>query len=119
MNEHGQYVAEEVPRQVGIRAGAIVEGFVKHGHNANDIVPLVSDSKDASANKLITLGQLAKKHKINLKADTLVMVKKARYCTHLCKVDTKDYGLPQTRNRKVRVWLELENIFSLFSYILV
>ena len=99
VNEKGQYVAEEVPRQVGIRAGSIVEGYVRGGHDATNVKPLLSDEKKVTG--LINLGQLAKKHNINLQQDTLVMVKKARYCTHLCKVDTKDYGLPQTRNRKV------------------
>jgi hypothetical protein len=84
---------------VGIRAGSIVEGFVRGGHDASEVQSLVSDEKNI---KEITLGQMAKKHNINLNADTLVMEKKYRYCTHLSKLDTKDYGLPQTRNRKVR-----------------
>ena len=100
VNEEGRYVAEAVPRQVGIRAGAIVRGVVRCGHGANDVEPLVSDDKK---NRILNLGELAKKHKINLETDTLVMEKKARYCTHLCKLDTKEYGLPQTRNRKVRL----------------
>ncbi|CAJ1936311.1 unnamed protein product [Cylindrotheca closterium] len=96
VNDDGMYVAEEIPRQVGIRAGAIVRGFVKQGNHPNDIVPL----RTSTTTKKITLGELAKKHKINLDGDTLVLDKKARYCTHLCKLDTKEYGLPQTRNRK-------------------
>lgn len=91
-------MAEEIPRQVGIRAGAVVKGFVKEHHDSNDIQPLVCRDK---TNKIISLGELAKRHKINLNGDILVMEKKARYCTHLCKLDTKEYGLPQTRNRKV------------------
>ena len=114
INKQGLYVAEEVPRQVGIRAGAIVEGFVKSGHDPNDVEPLLSD--DRSGTKLITLGELAKKHKINLNADTLVMKKKARYCTHLCTVDTKDYGLPQTRNRKVSL-VKLRHFFQRFHFL--
>lgn len=102
VNSEGYYVAEQVPRQVGIRAGSIVKGFVREGHDPNDIEELRS-SEMVKGN--VTLGQMAKKHKINLNADTLVMEKKARYCTHLCKLDTKDYGLPQTRNRKVRLHL--------------
>lgn len=102
MNEDGRYVAEAVPRQVGIRAGAIVQGVVRSGHETTDVEPLVPDTKNnKNKNRILTLGQLAKEHKIDLEADTLVMEKKARYCTHLCKLDTKEYGLPQTRNRKV------------------
>ena len=100
MDSEGRYVAEAVPRQVGIRAGSIVQGFVKGNSVTNKVQPLVSTDKNSKG--FITLGQLAEKHKINLNEDTLVMEKKARYCTHLCKIDTKDYGLPQTRNRKVR-----------------
>jgi len=99
VNSEGRYVAEAVPRQVGIRAGAIVQGFVKGGHDPSDVIKLVSETRNAGGN--LTLGQLARKHKINLEADILVMEKKAHYCTHLSKLDTKDYGLPQTRNRKV------------------
>jgi site-specific DNA-cytosine methylase len=93
----GTYVAEEVPRQVGIRAGAIVQGFVRFTDNNNNVHPLRSNARDGS---IITLGQLATAHSINLDQDILVMEKKTRYCTNLCKLDTKEYGLPQTRNRK-------------------
>jgi site-specific DNA-cytosine methylase len=96
VNEEGRYVAEEIPRQVGIRAGSVVHGFVRNGRKASDVEPLTSNK----SSKLVTLGQMAKQHGINLDRDMLVMEKKARYCTHLCKIDTKKYGLPQTRNRK-------------------
>jgi len=104
INEKGQYVAEEIPRQVGMRAGSIVQGFVKGRHDDSDdaeLIPLVrSDNKKKGTKSIITLGQMAKHHGIDLEQDTLVLYKKARYCTHLCKIDTKEYGLPQTRNRK-------------------
>jgi hypothetical protein len=96
VNDNGHYVAEEIPRQVGIRAGSIVEGFVKGGDDATNVRPL----KSTIASKRITLGEIAKKHKINLDTDTLVLQKNARYAARLVKLDTKDYGLPQTRNRK-------------------
>jgi site-specific DNA-cytosine methylase len=96
VNEEGRYVAEEIPRQVGIRAGSVVRGFVRNGRKASDVEPLTSNK----SSELVTLGQMAKQHGINLDRDMLVMEKKARYCTHLCKIDTKKYGLPQTRNRK-------------------
>ena len=97
INEEGQYVAEVVPRQVGIRAGDAVEGFIKNGKSAKNLQKLLA--QDKSGKKYITLKELAKKHKINLEEDTLVMEKKARYCTQFVKVDTKHFGLPQTRNR--------------------
>lgn len=81
-----QYVAEVIPRQVGLRAGSVVVGFVKGGHDAKEVIPMKAKSHD----KKVTLGELAKRHKINLEEDTLVVEKRTKYCTHLCKVDTKD-----------------------------
>ena len=95
----GRYVVEAVPQQVGIRAGSIVEGFVRGGDDANNVRPLVG--KQSKTAGMITLDQLAREHKINLDKDTLVLEKKAKYCTRLfSKCDTKEYGLPQTRQRK-------------------
>ena len=99
VNEDGRYEAKAIPPQVGMKAGDIVEGFVK-GSSSQKIVPLRPDTAKVGAD--LTLRQLAKKHKINVNQDTLILEKKARYCTHLCKLDTKQYGLPQTRQRKVR-----------------
>ena len=97
IDEDNNYVAEAVPRQVGIRAGGVVEGYVKGSDDSNNVRPLKAEKQ---TKKIVTLKELAKLHKINLERDTLVMRKKARYCTHLIKLDTKQYGLPQTRNRK-------------------
>jgi site-specific DNA-cytosine methylase len=97
VTKEGRYVAEEVPRQVGIRAGALVQGFVRFRDDGNNVQPLKSSATEGS---IVTLAQLARLHKINLDQDMLVMEKKIRYCTNLCKLDTKEYGLPQTRNRK-------------------
>ena len=96
--ENGQYEVHKVPPQIGVKGGAIVEGFVKEGHASGDVEPLVAI--DQQAGTLVTLGQLARRHGINLDGDILVVEKKARYCTHLVTADTKDYGLPQTRRRK-------------------
>lgn len=95
----GRYVVEAVPQQVGIRAGSIVEGFVRGGDDANNVRPLMGTKSKSPG--VITLDQLAKEHKINLDKDTLVLEKKTKYCTRLfSKCDTKEYGLPQTRQRK-------------------
>lgn len=97
VNEDGRYEAFKIPPQVGLKAGAIVKGIL------GDSETMTADKKDIG--KEFTLRQLAKKHGIDLDADTLVIEKKARYCTHLIHVDTKDFGLPQTRNRKyLFVW---------------
>ena len=103
VNEDGRYVVEEVPRQVGVRAGCVVQGFVRGDDEPDNVQPLTAKKSDM--NKVLNLGQLAKEHGIDLEEDILVMEKKARYCTHLIRLDTKDYGLPQTRNRQyLFVW---------------
>jgi len=99
VNDDLQYEAVKVPPQVGMKAGNLVEGIVRGGDDARNVTSVKATKGDTG--KTFTLSQLAKKHKINLKADTLILEKKARYCTYLVKLDTKDYGLPQTRNRKV------------------
>eukprot|EP00536_Pseudo-nitzschia_multiseries_P006390 jgi/Psemu1/192957/e_gw1.134.12.1 len=98
VNGDGRYEAKSIPPQVGMKAGDIVEGFVKEGHSSSDVIALLSEPKNEG--KEFTLKQFAAEHKINLNKDTLILEKKARYCTHLCKIDTKLYGLPQTRQRK-------------------
>jgi site-specific DNA-cytosine methylase len=103
INEDGRYVVEEVPKNIGVRAGLLVEGFVQGDDEPDNVQPLTAKKSDK--NKILTLGQLAKEHGINLNEDILVMEKRARYCTYLIKLDTKDYGLPQTRNRQyLFVW---------------
>jgi hypothetical protein len=82
-----------------MKAGDIVQGFIREGRNTKDVKPIISDrSKNGTE---LSLRKLSEIHGINLDGDTLVLEKKARYCTQLVKLDTKEYGLPQTRNRKV------------------
>jgi hypothetical protein len=116
VNDDCRYVVEEVPKQIGARAGCVVEGFVKYGDDPSNVQPLRASKSDKG--KTVSLEQLAKEHGITLHGngkkkkgdpeelgDVLVMEKKARYRTHLVKLDTKDYGLPQTRNRQyLFVW---------------
>ena len=101
VNKDGRYVVENVPKQVGVRAGCLVQGFVRADDEPDNVQPL--KAKKSDENRILNLGQLAKEHGIDLEEDILVMEKKARYCTHLIRLDTKDYGLPQTRNRQF-VW---------------
>jgi hypothetical protein len=103
VNEDGRYVVEKVPPQVGVRAGCLVQGFVRSDDEPDNVQPL--NAKKSDKDRVLNLGQLAKEHRINLEEDILVVEKKARYCTHLIRLDTKDYGLPQTRNRQyLFVW---------------
>jgi hypothetical protein len=109
VNSDGRYEVVAVPPQMGIRAGSVVLGVATQ-NDPKRVRPIVDDDH-MNIRQEINLGQLAKMHRINLgRADSkgniaeqgniLVFEKKVKYCTHLIKLDTKDYGLPQTRNRK-------------------
>ena len=116
IDDQGNYVVSEVPKQIGARAGCFVEGVVRGGDDPNHVQSL--EDKQSNTGKTVTLGELAKKHAINLEKDTLVIEKKARYRTHLVKLDTRQYGLPQTRNRGYMfVWLSDDANDDLGEYI--
>ena len=66
-------MVEEVPKNIGVRAGLLVEGFVQGDDEPDNVQPLTS--KQSDKNKILTLGQLAKEHGINLDEDILVMEK--------------------------------------------
>lgn len=101
---------------MGVRAGCIVEGFVRGDDDPNDVQPV--KGKHSDKGKTVNLGQLAKEHDISLDEDILVIEKKARYCTHLSIVDTKQYGLPQTRERRyLFVWRSDDPADNLGEYI--
>ncbi len=105
-----------MPKQIGARAGCLVDGFVRGGDDPDNVQEL--KCKQSNKGKTLSLGELAKKHDIDLENDKLVIEKKARYCTHLVKLDTREYGLPQTRNRKyLFVWLSDDPEDDLGEYI--
>ena len=85
---------DEVPAQFGVRCGAKVEGFAKDGSTVVHKISWPNSSKKC------TLAELAKCNKINQKTDLLIVENEVMYCTHwLKRIDTKHYGLPQTRER--------------------
>lgn len=110
VNSDRRYEVIQVPPQMGVRAGSLVEGVSGHDKdNPTNVRTIVADS--ANIGKTFNLGQLARKHGFSLgdvdddgrvteEGHILILEKKKRYCTRLFKLDTKDYGLPQTRNRK-------------------
>ena len=87
-------VVDDVPAVYGVRCGAVVSGFLKSGSTKLHEVQWPSKSKNKC-----TLADLIKTNKISKKEDTLVFETECSYCTHITKVDTKNYGLPQTRFR--------------------
>jgi hypothetical protein len=99
---HGKdIVADRVPGVYGVRCGAAVAGFLKPGNSKLQEVnwPFGKNKTEC------TLTDLMKKNGISKQDDTLFFKTECMYCTHIVTVDTKDYGLPQTRMRTyMLVW---------------
>lgn len=87
-------VTDRVPSVYGVRCGAVVGGFLRPNSNKLHAVKWPSKSK-----KEFTLSDLVRANGISKKDDTLVFETECTYCTKILKVDTKDFGLPQTRMR--------------------
>ena len=87
-------VVDKVPGVYGVRCGAVVRGFV-HGES-DKVIPARWPEK---CKEKCTLEDLMKENKISKERDTLVFVTECTFCKKLAKVDTKRYGLPQTRER--------------------
>lgn len=95
-------VVDKVPGFYGVRVGSPVKGFLQEG--SNELKTIVWPKVVSKQNKC-TLNELMKQNGIKKASDTLVLETPCTYCTHTVKVDTKDYGLPQTRNRTyMLVW---------------
>jgi site-specific DNA-cytosine methylase len=89
-------VAERVPSVYGIRVGAVVSGFLRPDSLELNEIKWPAKSQKA---KECTLNELMKANGIDKKHDTLVFKTPCMYKTHTQKVDTKLFGLPQTRLR--------------------
>lgn len=87
-------LTHKVPSQVGCQCGAVIKGYTQ-GNSRNVLdVTWPNPSK-----KTCTLTEFVKHNGINKKTDTLYLETDVVYCTRWLKVDTKDFGLPQTRER--------------------
>lgn len=87
-----------------MRCGAVVAGFLRPKSNKLNKIVWPSKSKDACV-----LAELMKANNISKKDDTLVFETECRYCTRILKVDTKEFGLPQTRMRTYMFVWQPEN----------
>ena len=89
------YVAEDVGGFYGVRPGAIIDGIFRCKTKKLE--------KIKPSKKKILLSQVIKEYNLVVKSeaetDILIFKKPCTYCTVAVKVDTKDFGLPQTRNR--------------------
>jgi len=94
----GKIVVDHVPGIYGVRCGSVVKGFVK-GDSSKLREVAFPNSVKCKKNKKCTLTQLMEHNKISKKTDTLVFETGVTYCAHYMKVDTKEFGLPQTRLR--------------------
>ena len=92
----GSIVVENVPAEYGVRCGATVSGYTTEGSGAT-----MHEMKwPNKSKKSCTLDELIKHNGIDRKTATLLLESDVVYCTKYLKVDTKQFGLPQTRQRK-------------------
>ena len=104
-DDTGKIVVEEVPGVYGVRCGAVVKGFSK-GHST--IVQTV-EWPDSSKERC-TLSEIIRSNKISQAEDTLVFETECTFCTQTVTVDTKEFGLPQVRQRVYMfVWRPHDN----------
>lgn len=92
----GSIIVDRVPGVYGVRAGAKVIGFLQPQSSK---IKEITWPKNRKSAKMCTLQELMKHNDISKANDTLVLDTPVTYCTHFVKVDTKTFGLPQTRNR--------------------
>ena len=96
LDNNNDIVVDYVPGVYGVRVGSKVAGFIK-GTNKN--VTPVKWPKKVGGKGICTLKELMAFNGIKKENDTLVLDTPCVYCTHLVKLDSKEFGLPQTRNR--------------------
>ena len=102
-------IVDQVPSVYGVRCQCEVEGFLTESE-PHDVKPIIWPHTALKKNGTCTLTELMIKNKICKKTDTLVFRTPCTYCTHTVKVDTKNYGLPQTRMRTYMfVWKPVDD----------
>lgn len=87
-----------VPGVYGVRIGSIVKGFVQSKSEKIQEVKYPPKSKRKLKDSC-ALSELMTFNGIKQATDTLVFDTPCTYCTRTMNVDTKDFGLPQTRQR--------------------
>lgn len=119
LDENENIVVDYVPAVYGVRAGAVVAGFLRPGESeVNPITMTYSSKKQNNSKKkksggkdakFCTLSDLLKANNISKEEDTLVLKTECTYCTKIVNVDTKSFGLPQTRERTYMFVWQPEN----------
>ena len=93
IRKDGKIVVDSVPPQYGVRCGAVVSGYAKDGSAKTH------KFKWPGKESTCTLDKLISHNGVDKKTATLVLESDVVYCTKWRKVDTKKFGLPQTRQR--------------------
>ena len=93
IRKDGQIVVDSVPPQYGVRCGAVVSGYAKDGSATTHTFKWPGKESTCTLDKLISHNGVDKK------SATLVLESDVVYCAKWRKVDTKQFGLPQTRQR--------------------
>jgi hypothetical protein len=91
-----EIVVEENPGVDGIRVGSVVAGYLSG--TSTKVTPIQWTN---GLGKAFTMSKLIASNQLNKATDTLVFDTGCTYCTQTVKVDTKNFGLPQTRLRTV------------------
>ena len=94
VHQNSKIIVDKVPMVYGVRCGVAVAGYHRPGETKLRDVAWPSKKKERC-----TLSELLAENNIKKKEDTLVFDMPIRYHTSKAKVDTKDFGLPQTRSR--------------------
>eukprot|EP00519_Triparma_laevis_P015236 CAMPEP_0182492916 /NCGR_PEP_ID=MMETSP1321-20130603/1957_1 /TAXON_ID=91990 /ORGANISM="Bolidomonas sp., Strain RCC1657" /LENGTH=558 /DNA_ID=CAMNT_0024695551 /DNA_START=172 /DNA_END=1848 /DNA_ORIENTATION=- len=106
VKEDNTYVADEVGGYYGVKPGQKLTKILRFGTGEYEDIEWSISGKSKC-----TLAEIKKAHSLKAdkptskkkgdepQTDYLIFEKPCKYKTHLVKVDTKDYGLPQTRQR--------------------
>lgn len=95
----GQIIVDKVPSVFGVRCESAIAGYSEPKDLKAGKVHAIEWPRQKSKSQRCTLDELVKFNHISMANDTLVFDVPIRYHTTKIKVDTKDFGLPQTRNR--------------------
>lgn len=95
VREKNKIVVDKVPGVYGVRCGAVLSGFLRpsSGNQLKEI------RWPTGMQSTCTLADLIKANGMSRDQDTIVFETECTYCTQIVKVDTKEFGLPQTRER--------------------
>lgn len=98
--KNGKWMICDIPGNVGVRREAYVEGYVKNDcDDRSKAKPLIHD-KRRDPNQAVPLEEFVQLYGLDMCKHTLIFDNGGvEFKTQVIKLDTKNYGLPQTRQR--------------------